>query len=328
MKALALRRAAFPSVALSGVRWLALLGLFLIPLAGLSSYLLFVATLTLVNMIAALGLNLVLGYAGQISLAQAAFMGIGAYTVGIMNDAPYLLAMAVAAALGLVVGFLLGLPSLRVRHHYLAMVTLGFNIFFFFFIINEEWLTGGALGFAGVTRPALGPFDFTSDTAYHVLVAVVTVLVAFTAHWVLNSQWGRAFKAIRENELRAKSVGIKVHLYKTYAFAIGSAFACIAGGLLAPLLSFIDPLGFTILVSFQVLIMVVIGGLGRFEGAFFGAALVTMLPELLRATQSLSLIIFGVIGLAVLLFFPKGAVGAYDAFFLNVLRRTPPALTK
>lgn len=306
------------------LRWLLLLILLLLPMAVFGDYMLYVTGLTLIFVLSAMGLNIVLGYAGQITLAQAAFMGIGAYTVAILENVPYPISLTLGAAIGFVVGFLLGLPALRVRHHYLAMITLGFTVLFYYVLVNEEWLTGGALGISGIGRPEL----FASDEAYHVLIVIMVVTMCFGAHWLLNSQWGRAFKAIRENELRASAVGVQVSLYKTFAFAIGSALAAVAGGLLAPFLGFIDPLAFSILVSFEVLIMIVLGGIGRFEAAFFGAPLVIMGPEFLRAADQLFLLLFGVLGLMVLMFFPKGLVGGTDLFFRKVLRREPPILTK
>jgi len=313
----------------SAFRWALVLGVLLAPGFILPQYPLYVASLTLIYVMAAVGLNLVLGYAGQISLAQSAMLGIGAYTVALtQGEVPYVAAIVLAGVIGFVVGLVLGLPSLRVKHHYLAMVTLGFQVIFVLVVLNEEEITGGALGLAGVDRPSIGPLALDADYAFYLFIAAVCFVVLFAVHWLLNSQWARAFKGIRFNERRAASVGVDVRTYKLLAFAIGSAIAAVAGSLFAGLIGYVDPTSFSITLSLQFLLMVVLGGLGRFEGAVIGAVVVAGVPEVLRVSQDQALIFFGAGGLLALVFMPDGLVTLSDWFFERVLRRPRPRLTK
>lgn len=312
------------------IGWLCLLGILVLPAFSFKSpYMLYLASLTCIYIMAATGLNLILGYAGQISLAQAAFMGIGAYTVAFLAPKyTFWLALPLGGMIAFGLGLALGFPSLKVKHHYLAMVTLGFNIIVYMVLMNEQEITGGPFGIFDISRPKAGPLDFTSDSGYHVSIALVTFLILFLAYWTLNSQWGRAFKGIRYNELRAEMLGVNLRNYKLIAFAIGSGFAGIAGGLLAPLLGYIDPTTFTIGLSFQFLLMVVVGGSGRFEGPFIGAIIVTILPEVLRVAERLYFVIFAFCALLVLIFVPKGAIALWDWLFRKVTGREAPQLTK
>ena len=285
----------------------------LLPL-GFEQYKLYVASLTLVYLVMAIGLNLTLGYAGQISLAHGAFMAFGAYAVAILGQRglPFELGLALGAALGFGWGLVVGFPALKVKHHFLAMVTLGFNIMVFLVLRNWEWLTGGSFGISGIARPAWGPLTFRSDRAYYVYMLAWASVVVSSAYWILGSRWGRAFRAIRENEMRAEALGVSLRNYKLMAFAIGAAYAGIGGALFAPLLGYIDPGAFTLDRSIQFLMMVVMGGLGRFEGPFIGAILVTVLPEVLRASEGLYLVIYALAVILMMLFMPKGLVGVWD----------------
>src|SRR5262249_24973609 len=185
-------------------------------------------------------------------------------------------------------------------------------IIVFLVLRNWESLTGGSFGISGIGRPAWGPLLFRSDRAYYLYILGWAVLVVGSAYWILSSRWGRAFRAIRENEMRAEALGVSLRSYKLMAFAIGAAYAGVGGALFAPLLGYIDPGAFTLDRSIQFLMMVVMGGLGRFEGPFIGAILVTILPELLRASEGLYLVIYAVVVILMMLFMPKGLVGAWD----------------
>lgn len=293
----------------------------------LEQYKLYLASLTLVYVIVAIGLNLTLGYAGQISLAHAAFTAFGAYAVAILSRAgvPFEAGLAAGAAIAFVCGLALGFPALKVRHHYLAMVTLGFNLIVFLVLRSWEPLTGGSFGISGIPRPRWGPIGFHADRAYYYYVLGWTVLVVVSAHRILHSRWGRAFHAIRQNELRAEVVGVNLRSYKLMAFAIGAVFAAVGGALFAPLLTYIDTGAFTLDRSIQFLMMVVLGGLGRFEGPFIGAAVITLLPEALRVSQGFYLIIFALAVMLMMLFMPKGLVGVWDWAVERVaLRRAGP----
>jgi len=314
------------------IRWAVFLAAILIvPLIfGGNNYHMYVATLIGVYIISLMGLNLTLGYTGQISLGHAAFMGLGAYSVALMTLAgnSFWLAILVGIAITFVAGLLLGLPSLRVKHHYLALVTLGFGTVVYLLLSNEHEITGGFSGLPGIPRPTFFGIDLSSNIAYYYLVAGFLILLTIIGLWILNSRWGRAFKAIRENDMRAEMVGVSLLAYKLLAFAIGAVYAGIAGGLLAPLMKFVDPTSFPVHESFWFLIMLIVGGSGRFEGAFIGAIVVMILPEFLRGTQQLYFVIFSAITLLLLIFWPAGLAGLSDLFFRRVLKRTPPRLTK
>jgi branched-chain amino acid transport system permease protein len=302
---------------------LVLCALLVLPI-GLEQYKLFVGSLVLVYLIAAIGLNLTLGYAGQISLAHAAFLAFGAYSVGILQPlgVPFELCLLVGTAISFSFGLLIGFPALRVKHHYLAMVTIGFTIIVFLALRNFEPLTGGAFGISGIERPDWGFVSFASDRAYYIYTLFWAVPVLASAYWIKSSRWGRAFKSIRENEMRAEALGVSLRNYKLMAFAIGAGYAGIGGALLAPLLGYIDPPAFYIERSIQFLLIVVIGGLGRFEGPIIGALVVVILPELLRASQGLYLIAFAACIMLMMLFMPKGLIGLWDLF---TKRFVPPA---
>ena len=292
---------------------LILIALLLLPL-GLEQYKLYIGSLVLIYVILAIGLNLTLGYAGQISLAHAAFMAMGAYSVGLLNPkgVPFELCVLIGAGVAFVFGLIVGFPALRVKHHFLAMVTLGFTIITFLCLRNFESLTGGNFGLPGIRRPDWGFVSFTSDRAYYVYTLFWTIPVIGAAWWILHSRWGRAFRAIRENEMRAEALGVSLRNYKLAAFAIGAAFAGIGGALFAPLLGYVDPATFYIDRSIQFLMMVVIGGLGRFEGPFIGAIVVVVLPEMLRASEGMYLILFSIAVILMMLFMPKGLIGLWD----------------
>ena len=312
------------------ISWFGVLCILILPAIVLkSAYMLYVASLTCVYFITASGLNLILGYAGQISLAQAAFMGIGAYTVALLGPViSFWFALILGGIISFVLGLILGFPSLKVKHHYLAMVTLGFNIIVYLVLTNEQEITGGPYGVFNIERPKIGPLDFTTDASYHVVIAIGTFIISLLTFWILNSQWGRAFKGIRENELRAEMVGVSLRHYKLMAFAIGSAFAGIAGGFLAPLLGFIDPTVFALGISFQFLLMVIVGGSGRLEGPFIGAIIITIFPELMRVAERLYFVIFSLSAILILIFMPKGAVALWDWLFKAITGKEAPRLTK
>ncbi len=288
-------------------------GLFLLPL-GLRNYGMYVAALWCVYVIAGMGLNLTVGYAGQISLGQAAFLGIGAYTAGLMAKAgvPFPLIVLASASLCFVIGLALGFPALRVQHHYLAFATLGFNMLCYLVFRNEEWLTGGTFGLNGIPRPDILGWPFTRTAEFYKLsVAVMLVLAALMAG-LLRSPWGRAFAALRDNPIRAESVGINTTFYTLMAFAIGAAYAGVAGALFAPLVGLVEPASFSTATSLSMLLMVIVGGSGRFFGPAIGAVIVVLLPEWLRVAADWYLAIFGLAIVVMMVWLPGGLLSLPD----------------
>jgi branched-chain amino acid transport system permease protein len=310
-----------------GVALLALVAVALVlaPL-GLARYGTYVLTLWLITAIAAMGVNLIVGYAGQETLAQAAFLGIGAYTTALMTKAgvPFGFAFLASGALAFLVGILIGFPALRVQKHYLAFVTLAFAVLVWLIIRNEQWLTGGVMGLSGIRRPSLGELSFRPARNFYWFVLAITAGLSFAMWWIVRSPWGRAFTALRENPIRAESLGVKVRLYTLLAFAIGSAYGGFAGALFAPLVEFIDPAPFALAPSFLFLLMVVVGGAGSFAGPFIGAAIAVLLPEWLRFAQGYYLIVYALLVMVMMAFCPSGIVGLVQRIRSRWPGRSPP----
>jgi branched-chain amino acid transport system permease protein len=282
-----------------------------IPYAGLKRYGTYILTLWLVTSVGAMGVNLILGYAGQETLAQAAFLGVGAYLTALTTKAgvPFGIAFLLSGAACFLLGIVLGFPALRVRKHYLAFVTLAFAVMVYLVFRNEQWLTGGVMGLSDIRRPSVLGYPMRHYVNFYWFVLAVTAALAFVMWWIVRSPWGRAFTALRENPIRAESLGIDVRLYTLLAFAIGSAYGGFAGALYAPLVEFIDPSPFALSQSFLYLLMVVVGGAGSFAGPFIGAAISVLLPEWLRFTQGYYLLIYAALVMIMLAVAPGGIVG-------------------
>lgn len=298
-------------------------GFILVPLA-LNKYGLYMLSMWAVMTIAAMGLNLTLGYAGQVSLAQGAFVGIGAYTAAISMTSgwPMSVAFILAGLLCFAIGWLLGYPALRVQHHYLAFVTLSFSTLAYLVFRNEVWLTKGIYGIAGVPRPSLPGIDLSHPLPFYYFCLVILVLTAACMWWIVRSPWGRAFIALRENPTRARSLGVRTARYTLMAFAIGSAMGGVAGALYAPLVEFVDPTPFTILLSLNLLMMVIVGGSGFFFGPMLGALLAVLLPEWLRITEGYYLILYALFVMVMLVWSPAGLLGLADQWLQRRKSRT------
>jgi branched-chain amino acid transport system permease protein len=280
----------------------------------LKNYGIHMFTTWLVFIIATMGLNLTVGYAGQKSLGHAAFFGIGAYTVAIMLKAgfSFWLGLPVAAMICFVTGLALGFPALRVQTIYLAFATLGFNTALWLVMRNEEWLTGGTFGINNIARPALGGISFDGNLAYYYLVLGFTIVLALLLWGLLRSPWGKAFTALRDNAIRAESLGIDTRSYTLLSFAIGAVYAGVAGGLYASQVQFIDPALFTVGASIMMYLMVVVGGPGYFLGPVLGAAVGVVLPEWLRFAQAWYLFVFGTAVVMLMIWLPDGLLSIPD----------------
>ncbi len=289
----------------------------------LKNYGLYLISSWAVLTIAAIGLNLTLGYAGQVTMAQGAFVGIGAYTVGILLPigVPYPLALIAAGLICFVVGWVLGYPALRVQHHYLAFVTLAFNTLVFLALRNEEWLTGGIYGINGTPRPVLFGWSTNKAINYYFFCLGVLTLLALATWWMLRSPWGRAFVALRENPVRARSLGLDTRRYTLMAFAIGSSLAGLSGALYAPLVQFIEPASFSLNLSFNLLLMVIVGGSGFFFGPFVGALVAVLLPEWMRVTQGYYLMVYAAMVMVLMVFCPTGLLGLAERAVKSVSRK-------
>lgn len=301
---------------------LALVALIAAP-AFLKTYGLYLLTLWLVYIIAALGLNLTVGYAGLKSLCHAGFMGVGAYTVAVMMKAgfSFWLASPVAVVLCFVLGLVIGFPALRVQLHYLGFATLGFNLLLVLFFRNEEWLTGGTFGIQNIKRPELFGFSFEGNVVFFYFVLLITAVAGVVLALLLRSPWGRAFAALRDNPIRAESTGVNITAYTLMSFAIGAAYAGIAGALFAPLVNFIEPAPFGIANSLLFLMMVVVGGSGRFYGPVLGAVIALLLPEYLRFLKDWYLAVFGFAAVAMMIWLPGGLLSIREQWLLAKAKR-------
>ena len=271
-------------------------------------------TYWLIYVIATMGLNLTIGYAGQKSLGHAAFFGIGAYTVAILMQSGYSfwVGMPLAAIGCFVVGLILGFPALRVQTIYLAFATLGFNTAVWLVMRNEEWLTGGTFGINNIQRPEAFGVSFDSNLSYYYLVLTFAVVLGLLLWGLLHSPWGKAFTALRDNPIRAESLGVDIRGYTLLSFAIGAAYAGVAGGLFGSLVQFIDPAPFTVEASIMMHLMVVVGGPGYFLGPLLGAAVGVILPEWLRFAQAWYLFVFGSAVVMLMIWLPDGLLSIPD----------------
>lgn len=283
----------------------------------LKNYGIYLLTYWLIFIIATMGLNLTLGYAGQKSLGHAAFFGIGAYTVAILMKAgfSFWLGLPMAALICFTVGLILGFPALRVQAIYLAFATLGFNTAVWLVMRNEEWLTGGTFGINNIARPSVFGYPMEGNLAYYYFVLAVTFVMAGLLWGLLRSPWGKAFKALRDNPIRAESLGVDIRNYTLLSFAIGAAFAGVAGALFASLVQFIEPAPFNVAASIMMYLMVVVGGAGYFLGPIIGAAVGVVLPEWLRDVPYVAnwyLPMFGVAVVLLMVWLPDGLLSIPD----------------
>lgn len=280
----------------------------------LKSYGIYLLTTWLIYIVANMGLNLTVGYAGQKSLGHAAFFGIGAYTVAILMQAGYSFWLGLPLAmLGcFVIGLALGFPALRVQTIYLAFATLGFNTAVWLVMRNEEWLTGGTYGINNIPRPRLFGLSLDGALAYYYFVLGVALLLGLLLWRLLRSPWGKAFTALRDNPIRAESLGIDIQSYTLLSFAIGAVYAGIAGALFASLVQFIEPAPFTVGASIMMYLMVVVGGPGYMLGPVLGSAVGVLLPEWLRFAQGWYLFVFGTAVVLLMLWLPDGLLSIPD----------------
>ncbi|MBT7595370.1 MAG: branched-chain amino acid ABC transporter permease [Gemmatimonadetes bacterium] len=302
------------------VRWLLLVlmaaVLIFVP-TQLKPYGIFLMSNWLIFCVVATGLNLTVGYAGQISLAQAGFMGIGAYTSSILMSRygiDFWHTLPISAGVSFLFGIMVGYPALRVQHHYLAFATLGFNIIVYLVFRNEDWLTGGAFGIFDIPRPTVFGYPTNDPLAFYYLCLAFTLIMVACAWWIVHSPWGRAFAALRDNPTRAASLGINIRTYTLLAFAIGSTFAGLAGSFYASLLEFIDPYAFAFEYSLSFLLMVISGGSATIVGPLIGAGLVLLMPEWLRFAKEYYLMIYAIFVMVLIAFCPSGVVGLWERF--------------
>jgi len=276
------------------------------------NYILHVMARLFVYVLVALGLNLLVGYAGQVSLGHAAFFAIGAYTAAVLAEsAQWSFVPCVLAAAGVtaVVGYLLGLPCLRLSGLYLAMATLGFTLIVQEMLLQLAVITHGSEGMSVKPATILG-LKFDSDYRKYYLLLVVTIGMLLFARNLVRGRTGRAFLAIRENERAAEAMGVNLAQYKTIAFAISALYTGLAGALSAFLVGFLDPQEFSFFLSIQFITIIILGGLASLLGSVLGAGFLIILPELLAGLDVWQALVYGVIMVLTIIFMPFGLSGA------------------
>lgn len=283
--------------------------IFTVPVFLRNNYHLMVLNVAALNIIVVIGLNLLMGYAGQISLGHAAFFGLGAYLSAIFTTTfgfhiwpTMIMAMVITG----MISYAIGIPTLKLEGHYLVMATLGFNVIVYIVMIQLNAVTGGPSGFAGIPRIQIGEFTFDSDRKIYYLFWTVTLGILLFSLNLIHSRVGRAMAALSHNELAAKCVGIDTQSYKVKIFVISAILGSLAGSLYAHYITFISPGTFSFYYSIQVVTMVMIGGIGSLWGSLFGAILLTILPEILHFVKEYNVLLYGLILMVVLLFFPQG----------------------
>ena len=257
--------------------------LFLLPLF-FNEYIISVANLIGIAVIAAIGLNVLTGFTGQISLGHGAFLGVGAYTAGFLTaklGLSFWIALPAAGVIAALVGAVFGIPSLRLKGLYLAIATLAAQVIIEFTINHWEAVTNGPHGLL-LPAPEIFGIKLNTDTSYYYLILIVAVMVTVFTYNLFRSRSGRAFLAIRDRDIAAEVMGINLFKYKIMAFATSSFMVGIAGALWGHYLRIISPEHFTLAVSIQYLAMIIIGGLGSIMGAVYGAVFITLLPIILR----------------------------------------------
>jgi branched-chain amino acid transport system permease protein len=286
--------------------------LVVIPALPLSTYTLQNINLAVIYAVVALSLNLVFGFAGQLSLGHGALFAVGAYTSAILtakHSQPFLVALGCSLAAGVLAGLLIGGPSLRLRSHYFAFATLAFASIVNLVIINAPGLTGGSDGLTGIPPASIAGFEFSQLVHYYYLALAVLALAVVVSANIRASRLGRALVAIREDELAAQASGLNVSLYKLLAFVVSAALAALAGSVYAHQSAFISPDVFGLDLSILLLAMVVIGGGGTIAGVVVGAVLITLLPEWLRFSSGYYGIIYGAVIAVLMIFLPGGLAG-------------------
>jgi branched-chain amino acid transport system permease protein len=285
--------------------------LFFIPFCINDIYIQYILNIIIINIMLAIGLDLLTGFTGQFSVGHAAFFGIGAYSSALLSitfSIPFWFSFFLGGLFSACIGYLIGFPALRLSGPYLAMLTFGFGEITQWVFVHWVSVTKGVHGVV-VPRPHIGSFIFTGDKSFYYIELLFLVILIILAKNIIKSKTGRAFMSIRDNEIASQSMGINIAKYKTMAFGLGAFYAGIAGSLYSALIKYISPADFGFHQSIKYLTMIVVGGLGSIMGSIIGATLLTILPELLRGFEKEQMLIYGALLLIFLMFMPQGIYG-------------------
>lgn len=301
--------------------WLTALVL-LLPLPWLpvfNNYHIYLMNIICVMIILSVGLNIVKGFCGQVTVGHVALYAIGAYTSAVLSlnfGLPFWFALPLAVLATAVMGAIVGIPSFRLEGAYLALATLGFAQSVEIYIRVTNYL-GAASGLGGIPAPAIGSFKLDTYQSYYYLVMPVMVLAVYVSFAILNSATGRAFMAVREDPLSAAAMGVNVRRYKLYAFILSAVYAGLAGSMFAHMTpGYIHPNNFTIIEMVTLLLMVVLGGIGNIWGGVIGAILVTIIADITRDYYFYQMLLFGAVIVGTVLFMPKGIGGIINRYFV------------
>jgi len=289
-----------------------------IPLLVHEGYMLNVMVFVGIHAMLALALNLLLGYAGQISLGQAGFFGLGAYVSGILTTSFNLdpwIAMIIAAIFVTLLAFVIGFPILKLKGHYLAMATLGLGIIIYIVFNEAVDHTGGPSGLSGIPNLKIAGIVFDNDLKNYFLIWGFTLVSIGLSLNLVHSRIGRALRSIHDSEVAARVMGVNARILKVQIFALSACISAVAGSLYAHTMTFIAPASFGFNFSVELVTMVIIGGLASIYGSILGAALLTMLPELLRTFQDYDIIVYGLLLIVMTMYMPGGLVNGIPAVF-------------
>ena len=285
-----------------------------VPLVVTNQYVLRILVILFIYSILATSLNLVMGLTGLLSIAHAAFFGIGAYTSALLAlklGLSFWACLPAAAFVSALFAFLVGFPVLRLRGHYLAMATLAFNEVVRLIVYNWDGLTRGASGLPNIPPPKFLSFQFSSHYSYYYLTLLFLLLTIFSIGRIFYSHLGRACRSMKEDDVISQALGIEVMSSKIFVFMLGGLFAGIAGSLYAHYSTFVSAEILDVFESVLIIIMVFIGGAGSILGSLCGAVLVVLLPEVLRGLEAYRMLIFGGILIVVIMFYPHGLLGKW-----------------
>ena len=293
------------------------------PLAVTNDYYLNVLIIIGIHSIIAIGLDMLLGYTGQISLGHAGFYGLGAYVSGILSARlqwPPLAGLIASLIVVAILAFIIGIPTLKLHGHYLAMATLGLGIILFIFFQELDFLTGGPSGLVGIQPMSLLGAIIDTDRSYYYLVCGFLLGTLLLSINIINSRVGRALRAVHGSEVAASVLGVNISRYKVGVFVLSALYAAVAGWLYTHYITFISPSSFGFMFSIKLVIMVVIGSLGSLWGAIFGAALLTSLPEFLVVFENYETTVFGMILILVMIFMPRGLLRGIEDLLGKAVR--------
>lgn len=295
-------------------RWLSLAAgavLLAVPLLATTDYRMHVANMVGIYVILALGMNLAMGYCGMLNLAIGGLYGVGAYLAALATTQwhlPFPLAVPLAGAAAGALGAVIGLPSLRVRSHYLAMVTMGLGEVLHMIFLNWQKVTRGPEGFAGIPVPTLLGWEVNSEVRWWYVILAVAALMYLLAYRIVHSHVGRAMVAVRDDYIAAAAAGVNVGWYQMVSFALSGLYAGVAGALYAHLVGYISPDSFAFGQTLLVLSMTLVGGLGHLGGSLFGSIFLTVTNEWLRAFEKFQLVFYGALIVVCVVFLPGGVV--------------------